>query len=168
MSQNDLLFQPLKLGELTLPNRVIMTTVKLGYSNPLGIVTERHIAFYVRRAGAGIALMTSEPMYVVLNGREIPMQLGICDDSLILGLQKLTTAVHAAGGKIMAHINHAGRVVNPNLVPDGERVSASDVLCPANHVTPRPLEGSEIGEVVNVFAQAARRVREGFDVGVKV
>ncbi|HFD39680.1 MAG TPA: hypothetical protein ENJ31_07540, partial [Anaerolineae bacterium] len=51
-----MLFQPLQVGSLTLPNRVLMTTVKLGYATPTGDVTERHIAFYVRRAQGGVGL----------------------------------------------------------------------------------------------------------------
>jgi 2,4-dienoyl-CoA reductase-like NADH-dependent reductase (Old Yellow Enzyme family) len=75
-----------------------MTTVKLGYSNLKGESTERHIAFYARRAQGNVALLTTEPMYVQLNGRELPTQLGIYTDSLVPGLRQLTDAVHASGG----------------------------------------------------------------------
>ena len=112
MSTHDQLIQPLQLGNLTLPNRVVMTTVKLDYGNKKGEANQRHIAFYRRRAEGGIGLMTTEPMYVKLNGRELPTQLGIHSDELISGLRQLTEAVHAAGGRIMAHINHASK--NPN------------------------------------------------------
>jgi len=161
---NDELFQPLQLGSLTLPNRLIMTTVKLGYATPEGEVTERHIAFYVRRAEGGVGLITTEPLYIRANGRELPTQLGIHEDRLADGLRRLVDAVHAAGGRIMAHINHAGRAANPKLVPEGERVSASDVPCPANGVTPRPLSREEIADYVGFFAAAAYQVkRVGFD-----
>lgn len=161
---DDPLLQPLQLGSLTLPNRVVMTTIKLGYSTQQGTVNQRHIAFYVRRAQGAVGLITTEPMYVQLNGREIPTQLGIHSDDMAEGLARLTDAVHAAGGLIMAHINHAGRVANPNLVAPDQLVSASDIYCPANQVTPRALARAEIGEVVAAFGAAARRVREaGFD-----
>jgi 2,4-dienoyl-CoA reductase-like NADH-dependent reductase (Old Yellow Enzyme family)/thioredoxin reductase len=161
---SDSLFQPIALGTLELPNRLTMTTVKLGYGTKEGEVTERHIAFYVRRAEGGVGLITTEPLYIRRNGRELPTQLGIHDDRLADGLRRLVEAVHAAGGRIMAHINHAGRAVNPKLVPEEERVSASDVLCPANGVTPRPLSRQEIPAYVEAFAAAARRVKEaGFD-----
>ena len=160
----DPVFQPLQVGTLSLPNRVLMTTVKLGYATPAGEVTERHIAFYVRRAQGGVGLMTTEPLYIERNGRELPTQLGIHDDALVDGLRRLTDAVHEAGGLVMAHINHAGRAINPKLVPEGERVSASDVPCPANGVTPRPLSAAEIAEMVDSFASAARRAKQaGFD-----
>jgi len=164
MSEYNQLFRSLQLGSLTLPNRVVMTTVKLGYSNKTGEVTKRHIAFYKRRAEGGVGLMTTAPMFIQLNGRELPTQLGIYADEFVPSLRWLTDAVHASGGRIMAHINHAGRVANPNLVPPEERISASDVLCPANQVTPRPLTSHEIANVVAAFGAAARRVCEaGFD-----
>lgn len=160
----DPLFRPLQLGSLTLPNRVVMTTVKLGYASELGEVGDRHVAFYVRRAQGGAGLLTSEPLYVQRNGRELPTQLGIDDDALTAGLERLVSAVHGAGGRIMAHINHAGRAANPQLVPEGQRVSASDVLCPANRVIPRPLSRNEIRDLIGAFAEAAGRVRAaGFD-----
>jgi len=161
---DDLLLKPLQIGTLRLPNRVVMTTIKLGYGTVEGAVTARHIAFYRRRAQAEIGLITTEPLYVQRNGKELPTQLGIHDDDLMEGLRGLTRSVHLAGGRLMAHINHAGRAANPALVPEGERVSASDVYCPANQVTPRPLSESEIHGVVQAFGQAARRAREaGFD-----
>ncbi len=161
---NDRLFQTLKIGEMRLPNRLIMPTIKLGYGTKGGEVTKRHISFYVRRVQGGVGLIVTEPMYISPNGKEIPTQLGIHDDGLKKGLQELVEAVHKEGGRIMAHINHAGRAINPNLVPEGERVSASDVPCPANGVTPRPLSKEEIRSYVKLFAVAARRAKEvGFD-----
>ena len=158
------LFDSLRLGGLELPNRVLMTTIKLGYATKQGEVTDRHIAFYARRAEGGAGLIATEPLYVHLNGREVPTQMGIHDDKLIPGLRRLTDAVHDAGGLMMAHVNHAGRAVNPKLVAEGERVSASDTPCLANKVTPRALTLEEIPAYVSYFAEAARRVCEaGFD-----
>ncbi|MCK5794279.1 MAG: FAD-dependent oxidoreductase, partial [Anaerolineales bacterium] len=164
MSVTSQLTEPYQLGNLTLPNRVVMTTIKLGYGNKKGEVNQRHIAFYKRRAEGNVGLITSEPLYIQLNGREIPTQLGIHNDELIPGLQKLTKAVHYADGLIMAHINHAGRAANPKLISPEELVSASDVFCPANQVTPRPLTSAGIAEIVSAFKDAARRVKKaGFD-----
>lgn len=160
----DLLLQPFQIGNLFIPNRIVMTAVKLGYATKEGDVTERHIAFYRRRAQGGVGLITTEPMYIQMNGRELPTQLGIHSDALIPGLRRLTNAVHESGGSIMAHINHAGRVANPNLIPADELVSASDVLCPANQVTPHPLSHQNIKEVIAAFASAALRAQQsGFD-----
>jgi 2,4-dienoyl-CoA reductase-like NADH-dependent reductase (Old Yellow Enzyme family)/thioredoxin reductase len=161
---SELLFQPFQIGNLKLPNRVVMTAVKLGYGTPDGGVTEQHLAFYVRRAAGGAGLMITEPMYIQPNGRELPTQLGVHANELIPGLARLADAVHAAGGLIAAHINHAGRAANPKLVSPGDLVSASAVLCPANQVLPHPLALPEIYGVIDAFAAAASRVyAAGFD-----
>jgi 2,4-dienoyl-CoA reductase-like NADH-dependent reductase (Old Yellow Enzyme family)/thioredoxin reductase len=158
------MFQPFQLASLTLPNRVVMTTVKLGYASKHGEINSRHLAFYTRRAQGGAGLIVSEPMYIQPNGREIPTQLGIYGDELIAGLRSLTDAVHVAGGKMMAHINHAGRAANPKLVAAQDMVSASDVTCSANQATPRPLSIEQVQAMVSAFGEAARRAREaGFD-----
>ena len=154
------LLQPFQLGRLSLPNRVVMTTIKLGYGTQRGEVTNRHITFYVRRAQGEAGLITSEPLYVKRNGRELATQLGIYSDELLPGLHKLVDAVHGASGLMMAHINHAGRAANPKLVPIGGLVSAFDVLCQANQVMPRSLDQGEITEMVAAFGAAARRARQ--------
>lgn len=160
----ETMLQPIDLGSLTLPNRIVMTTLKLGYCTDAGEVNDRHMAFYRRRARAGVGLISSEPLYVQVNGREIPTQLGADSDILIPGLRRLTETIHAVGGLVMAHLNHAGRAANPALVPSQSLISASDVLCPANQVKPRPLTRREIAEVIGAFASATRRIREaGFD-----
>ena len=100
MSEHKLLSQPLQIGDLTLPNRVVMTTVKLGYGNLTGEVTNRHIAFYKRRAERNVVLLTTEPMYIQLNGRELRTQLGIHTDAVMPGLRKLSETVHASGGAV--------------------------------------------------------------------
>jgi 2,4-dienoyl-CoA reductase-like NADH-dependent reductase (Old Yellow Enzyme family)/thioredoxin reductase len=158
------MFQPFQLANLTLPNRVVMTAVKLGYANKQGEISPRHLAFYARRASGGVGLIVSEPMYIQANGRELPTQMGIYSDELIAGLRSLTDAVHAAGGRMMAHINHAGRAANPKLVAAEELVSASNVTCSANQAKPHSLSVEQISSVVSAFGAAARRAREaGFD-----
>jgi 2,4-dienoyl-CoA reductase-like NADH-dependent reductase (Old Yellow Enzyme family)/thioredoxin reductase len=158
--KDDALLQPLSLGRLTLPNRVVMTAVKLGYGTREGDVTDRHVAFYARRARGGPGLVVTEPLYVRPDGKELPTQLGIDSDRRIEGLRRLVEAVHKADGRVAAHLNHAGRAANPELVPERERVSASDVPCPANQVVPRPLTRPEIADLVSAFAAAARRARQ--------
>jgi 2,4-dienoyl-CoA reductase-like NADH-dependent reductase (Old Yellow Enzyme family) len=70
-----------------------MTTVKVGYSNDKRRGQQPTYWFYKRRAEGGVGLMTSEPMYVQLNGCEHPTQLGIFAEELVQGLQLLTDAL---------------------------------------------------------------------------
>jgi 2,4-dienoyl-CoA reductase-like NADH-dependent reductase (Old Yellow Enzyme family)/thioredoxin reductase len=160
----DAILRPLQVGPLFLLNRVVMTTVKLGYGSLDGGANDRHVAFYRRRAEGGVGLLTTEPLFVRPDGRELPSQMGLHEDSLVDGLRRIVEAVHGAGGRIMAHLNHAGRAANPKLVGEGNLLSASHVLCPANQGSPRAMSPGEILAVVEAFGQAARRAREaGFD-----
>jgi 2,4-dienoyl-CoA reductase-like NADH-dependent reductase (Old Yellow Enzyme family) len=160
---DDALLQPLSLARLTLPNRVVMTTLKLGYGAREGDVTDRHVAFYARRARGGPCLIVTEPLYVRPDGKELPTQPGIDSGRRIEGLRRLIEAVHRADGRLAAQINHAGRAANPELVPERERVSASNVPCAANQVVPRPLTRPEIADLVSAFAAAARARQARFD-----
>jgi 2,4-dienoyl-CoA reductase-like NADH-dependent reductase (Old Yellow Enzyme family)/thioredoxin reductase len=162
--RSDPILQPLWVGTLSLPNRVVMTTVKLGYAGKDGGVTDRHVAFYRRRAEGGVGLLTTEPLYVRPDGRELPTQMGLHEDSLVEGQRWLVDEVHRAGGRIMAHLNHAGRAANPKLVGEVDLLSASEVRCPANGAKPRSMDSADIQEVIKAFGEAARRAREsGFD-----
>jgi hypothetical protein len=64
----EILFEPLEIADLALPNRVMMTTIKLDYGTEKGEVTDRHIAFYVQRAEGGAGLITTEPLFIHRNG----------------------------------------------------------------------------------------------------
>ena len=158
------LLEPVKAGKIQFDSRFIMTPIKLGYAKD-GIVNQRHIFFYERRA-KHIPLLTTEPLYIKGNGKEIPGQLGIDSDDKIDGLSELVSKVHSAGSKIMAHINHAGRAANPKLTND--IVSASSVICPANQAKPRELSSAEIKDYIEAHTAAVKRaVAAGFD-GVEI
>lgn len=151
------------LGKLQLRNRLIMATIKTGYGNTAGEVTQRHIDFYVRRAQGGVALIIPEPMFVHLSGRELPTQIGIHDDVLIPKLKKLVDDVHSAGAKISAQLNHAGRVANPQVTKQ-DLLSASTVTCPRIGVEPKAMTIEEIKLAQQWFVDAASRaVQAGFD-----
>lgn len=73
----DPLFQPQQSGSLTLPNRVVMITIKLGHGTQSGELNDHHITFYTRRGQGEAALLTTEPLFFQENGRELSTQLGI-------------------------------------------------------------------------------------------
>ena len=95
----DSLFQPIALGTLELPNRLIMTTVKLGYGTKEGQVTECHIALYVRRAKGGVGLITTEHAEEILEIFDWT-GLGVEFHPISLGrLKSLLVACAANGGE---------------------------------------------------------------------
>ena len=152
-----------RIGNLTLSNRFIMAPVKTGYGTLQGDVTEQHRRYYRRRAEGGVGMIICEPFFIHPGGKELPTQIGIHDDALVEGLQSLVDEVHAAGSKIAAHINHAGRAANPKLAGD-LLMAPSDIPCPTHGKPPREMTEADITAAVDWFAAAARRARQaGFD-----
>jgi len=121
-----------------------------------GAITARLINFYVRRS-AHIGLPIVEHAYIDLLGKIGPKQLGIYDDSLISGYEKLATALHKEGVPAVVQISHAGGVAN-------KKVIHNQPVGPSNAGKMRMLEIDELKEVVDQFVAAAERaVVAGFD-----
>jgi len=161
MSQT--VFERLRIGPVELPNRLALAPVKTAFGGTDGFVTDRHIAYYRRRARGGAGLLILEPLYVDTMGREHPRQLGADTDEMIPGLELITEAVHAEDSLIFAHINHAGRAANPKVI-GGTPEAPSSVVCPTSGATPEPMSTERIREVLDAYAGAARRARKaGFD-----
>ena len=147
---------------LELKNEFIFAPVKTGYGNQNGEVTDRHLEFYNSRSKQ-IAAVIPEPFYIDKGIRELPVQMGIDNDDKITGLQKLTETVHKNGAKIIAHLNHPGRMANPKL-PGNYYVSSTNNACEVMGAKPTSLNTEGIKKVINLFADAAKRAeKSGFD-----
>jgi 2,4-dienoyl-CoA reductase-like NADH-dependent reductase (Old Yellow Enzyme family)/thioredoxin reductase len=148
-------------------NRVVLAPVKTALGGTDGRATAAHVAYYRRRAAGGASLLILEPLYVDPAGKEHPKQLGAHDDAVIPGLRDVVAAIHAEGAAVFAHLNHAGRAANPKAsgrVPE----APSAVFCPATGVTPEPMTGGRISEVVGCFAAAAGRAVDAGCDGVEL
>ena len=156
-------FEQLQVGPVELPNRLALAPVKTALGGTDGMATDRHIAYYRRRAQGGAGLLILEPLFVDPMGREHPRQLGANTDDIIPGLRRIAEAVHAEGSVIFGHINHAGRAANPKVV-GGPPEAPSAVRCPTSGATPEPMSSERIHEVLGAYSGAAQRAREaGFD-----
>jgi 2,4-dienoyl-CoA reductase (NADPH2) len=156
-------FESIRVGSIELSNRIAMAPMKTAYGTISGQVTDQLIAYFRRRAEGGVALIISEPLYVDRKGVEHPKQLGIDADDKLEGLKHLVDAVHEAGAKVFAHINHAGRAANPKAA-GGTPEAPSRVPCPRTGVEPVGLAENRILEIVREFASAALRAKvAGFD-----
>ncbi len=160
-------FEPITIAGLTLPNRLLLAPVKTAFGDMEGKVTDRLIDYYQRRARGGVGTIIVEPLYVAHAGKEHPRQLGIDSDDKIEGLQKLVAAIHSAGAKAIAHLNHAGRAANPKATGCAPE-APSDMLCPSTGARAKALAETRIREIIEEFVSASRRVLEsGFD-GVEI
>ena len=141
---------------MTLKNRIVMAPMQSGRASFEGEVTSRLVSFYVRRV-AYVGLPIVEHSYISRFGKIGPKQLGIYDDSLITGLEKLATSIHYVDAPAVIQITHAGGVAN-------KKVIGAQPAGPSERGKTRGLEVSEMLAIAEEFASATERaVKAGFD-----
>jgi len=179
MNQFPALFTPLQLGPYTLRNRIVLPPLTRSRSTqPGNIANELMAEYYQQRSSAGF--MVSEGTQIEPRGQGYAWTPGIHSAEQIAGWQKVTRAVHDAGGVIFAQLWHVGRVSHTALQPEGQAPVAPSAI-PASQVKvfietapgsgmlsepsmPRELTTAEVRELVQYYAQAARNaLQAGFD-----
>jgi N-ethylmaleimide reductase len=167
------LLQPLPLGPLVLPNRVLMaplTRVRADERHVAGDLIAEH---YRQRASAG--LIIAEATMVAGDARAFGLEPGIHSDAHAAGWRRVTEAVHAAGGRIALQLWHPGRATHPDLNGGVQPVSSSNkpirgdtIHTPSGkqpYPVPRPLRTDELPGIVALFRAAAQRAQAaGFDL----
>jgi 2,4-dienoyl-CoA reductase-like NADH-dependent reductase (Old Yellow Enzyme family) len=170
------LFDPLKVGALELPNRIIMAPLTRSRAPGEGRVPNALMAeYYAQRASAGLIL--SEATSVTPMGVGYADTPGIWSDAQVEGWKRVTEAVHQAGGRIVLQLWHVGRISDPVFL-NGEQPVAPSAVQPAGHVslvrpiksyeTPRALDLEEIPGIVAAYRKGAENAKKaGFD-GVEI
>jgi len=170
------LFSPLKVGALTLPNRILMAPLTRCRAEGANVPTDLMAEYYAQRASAG--LIIAEATTVSPRGHGYPNTPGIYTDEQVAGWKKVTSAVHAKGGRIFLQLWHVGRISHPDYQPNGELPVAPSAIKPkgqvwtgkemADYVVPRALHIEEIPGIVAEYVKGARLAKEaGFD-GVEI
>lgn len=148
---------------LPLKNQFIFAPVKTGYSDGSGVVTEKHLFFYERRAKY-LGAIIPEPFYMDKGLRELPAQMGIDNDDKLDGLKKMTKLFHKTETKAVAHLNHPGRMANPKI-PGNYFISSTDKPCENGGETPRRMTKEDITNVIDLFKESAIRAQKAdFDL----
>jgi len=142
---------------LPLKNQFIFAPIKTGYSDGSGVVTEKHLSYYERRARY-LGAIIPEPFYLGKGLRELPTQIGIDNDVKIDGLKKLTALFHKTDTRAIAHLNHPGRMANPKI-PGNYFISATDKPCENGGATPQRMSKEDVENVANLFKQCAPRAQ---------
>jgi len=169
------LFDPIKIGDLELPNRIVMAPLTRCRAEPGRVPGALMAEYYVQRASAG--LIISEATAVTPMGVGYPDTPGIWSEEQVLGWKNITQAVHAAGGRIVLQLWHVGRISDP-IYLNGELPVAPSAIQPGGHVslvrpqkayvTPRALETGEIAGIVEAYRRGAENAKAaGFD-GVEI
>ena len=152
-------FEPFKLGNLELKNRMVVSAMVTNYCSPDGNATEKFIAYHEHKARGGWGLIITEDYAVTPTAGGFVRLPGLWEDRQIQSHRELTERVHRAGGKIAAQIYHAGRETS-SAVTGVQPVAPSPVKEPSMPEMPRELTVEEIHELVEQFGDCARRARE--------
>jgi len=169
------LFDPITLGDVQLPNRIIMAPLTRCRADEGRVPNALMAEYYVQRASAGLIL--SEATSVTAMGVGYPDTPGIWNDQQVRGWNNVTKAVHGAGGRIFLQLWHVGRISHPSYL-NGELPVAPSAIQPKGHVslvrpiteypTPRALESEEIADIVEAYRSGAENAKAaGFD-GVEI
>lgn len=169
------LFDPLVLGDITLPNRVIMAPLTRSRAGAERTPNDLMVEYYAQRASAG--LIISEATAVTPMGVGYADTPGIWSDAQVAGWKKITDAVHDKGGRIFMQLWHVGRISDPIFL-DGALPVAPSAIQPDGHVslvrpmkpyvTPRALERDEIPGIIAAYRTGAENAKKaGFD-GVEI
>ncbi|WP_293267386.1 NADH:flavin oxidoreductase, partial [Neptunomonas sp.] len=170
MSQFDILFEPLKINNLTIRNRIVSTAHAEVYATDGGMTTERYVKYYEEKAkgGCGLSICGGSSVVSIDSPQSWWSSVNLSTDRIIPHFQNLADAVHKHGGKIMIQITHMGRRSRwdggdwPNLM------SPSGIREPVHRATCKTIEEEDIWRIIGDFAQAARRAKEGGLDGVEL
>lgn len=171
-----MLFNRLKLGSLTVPNRIFMAPLTRCRAEPGHVPGALMAEHYAQRASAG--LIIAEATMAMAGNSAFWKEPGIYNEAQIAGWKGVTNAVHAAGGRIFLQVWHGGRACHPLLndgaqpvAPSALAIQGDEVHTPEGkkpYVVPRVLADAEIPGIVAGFRQAAENaLQAGFD-GVEV
>lgn len=157
------LFKSFKVRNLVIPNRILMAAMGNNLASTDGVITPRTRAYYLERARGGVGMIITEAVAVNLTGRHRAGSLCLFDGSHENGMRELVEDIHRTGSKVAIQLNHAGRLVDPQ-VSGGRVVGPSNIPAPLRKTLPDALSVDEIRETVSDFARAAQKaLLLGFD-----
>jgi 2,4-dienoyl-CoA reductase-like NADH-dependent reductase (Old Yellow Enzyme family) len=165
------LFDPLQLGELTLPNRILLAPLTRSRAGASRTPNALMLEYYRQRASAG--LIISEATVVTPGGVGYANTPGIWSREQTEGWRAITHAVHEAGGLMFLQLWHVGRISHPMFLDGQAPVGPSAIAAKGNvslanpkvpYPVPRALGHAEISGIIQAYAQGARNAQQaGFD-----
>ena len=169
------LFDPIQLGAIRAPNRILMAPLTRGRSTREHVPTALMIEYYAQRAGAG--LIFTEATGISRQGLGWPYAPGIWSDAQVGAWRPVVDAVHAAGGRIACQLWHMGRLVHPSLNDGKAPISSSATTGPGEahtydgrqpYAPARALRVDEIPALLDDYRRGAKNaIAAGFD-GVQI
>ncbi len=157
------LFEPIRIADVTLRNRMSTAAMEVLYCDENGMVTDRYLNYVEERAKGGFGLIINEAHAVMKGTGGFVRCSGMWMDEQIAGQAKVAAAAHKHGAKIAIQLIHIGRQGEESITK--RKLSAPTAIQdPTLYDTPEALTYEGIQEVVNAFGDAAKRVRKaGYD-----
>ncbi|MBD8024711.1 oxidoreductase [Microbacterium gallinarum] len=162
----SLLSQPLRIGAVTVPNRIMQTAHSKQYSDR--VESDRETAYFVRRAEGGCGLFIAGNHFVHPSGSIRGFQDAFRPES-VPASRRMTDAIHDAGARVFVQLNHHGAQAQPDG-PDGPRTvyAPSRILSPSTSHATRAMSHDDIASVIEGWATSAAHSRDGGFDGVEI
>lgn len=161
---DDVLFRPLALGAIELPNRVLMAPLTRNRAQGDGTPRDMAATYYRQRASAG--LIVSEATQISAMGKGYKDTPGIYTDAHVEGWKPIIESVHAGGGRIFCQLWHVGRISHVSLLPDGRQpVSSSAIRAKGQTFTENGFE--DVSEPVALDADGIARTLDDYETAAK-
>lgn len=177
MSNASSLFTTLKLGALTLPNRIVMAPLTRCRADALHVPTDLMVTYYAQRASAGL-IVAEATMVMEGNSSFGGREPGIYSQLQVEQWRRVTEAVHARGGRIFLQLWHGGRACHPYFNSGAQPVAPSAIAITSNeiqtpegkkpYVLPRELRDDELPAIIAGFKSAAQNAHAARFDGVEL
>lgn len=165
-SSMSILFDSVKIGNMTLRNRFVRSATYDGSAENNGHVSKKQLEMFAELARGGVGLIITGITYVHPSGQISPFQNSLAGDDCIPGFRKLVQTVHQQGARIAVQLFHAGRETAKVFRPERKQAIAPSLVTddPNFQAPHRAMTEEEIREIVKAFGDASKRAREaGFD-----
>ncbi|MFL5800830.1 MAG: mycofactocin system FadH/OYE family oxidoreductase 2 [Roseiflexaceae bacterium] len=163
---NKLLFTPIKIGSITLRNRIVFSAHLTNYAEDY-MPSERHAYYYRERARGGAGLIITEEHSVHTTDHPYEKLIHAFDPAVIPGYRRITRMVHAEGAHILAQINHNGGQAS-GMFTRLPAWAPSPIADPLFREVPKAIEPEDIQAVVQGYAAVARHTQLGGFDGVEL
>jgi NADPH2 dehydrogenase len=156
------LFTPIKIGSVTIKNRLVMAPMQQRSGTPEGLSTDHHVIHYARRAEGGVGLVIIESTAVSVEGRLFSNDIGIYSDDQIEPMKRVVKAIHHHGTPVFIQLAHGGRKSDPE---SGRALLApSAIAFDEEYGMPTEMTLEDIQRIRKDFVKAAARsVQAGMD-----
>jgi 2,4-dienoyl-CoA reductase-like NADH-dependent reductase (Old Yellow Enzyme family) len=157
------LFEQRSVNKLTLRNRLVRSATWEGMCDPDGRPTKKLTDCYATLARGGVGLIISGYTYISPEGKQLPGQMGLHSEHYASDFERLTQAVHDAGGALAVQLVHTGGQADTQVTGQ-EAIAPSAVPTVQYKQTPSQLTKEQINGLVTAFGKSAQRAKQwGFD-----